>query len=397
MKWRAGMTAAVLLASAGTAHAQAPQGDWIAEIRVVQSLDDYSEDRAKLDRGGVSYGTWSSWFSGTDLPTDIRAAPLKTSTALGIAIDGAGRVSSCRVLKPSSDARLDTLACERLRGVGRFGPFHDAPGHALDTRLNVSVVWENTPRAEVEARPHYPAVPPPPPPGWGSDYQGWPRLKWQGGLRIDRFPDVQALYDAQPGKRATGITALEIAADPETGAVTCTLGMSSGDAALDKLACDTASALPLSYPERCGTCGTRRMPLQFVWRRKGSHIRVPMSEDPRQVVPRDPADPRPSAPPAINPNALLAGSIDPADYADFAGKLPHDITIGLDLTIEAAGRVKACAPHLSSGIPALDARLCAIAVKRFRFAPQIDAFGDPAGRVKLQYFRIVASKAASSP
>ncbi len=161
---------------------------------------------------------------------------------------------------------------------------------------------------------------------------------------------------------------------------------------LDTKACDTARRLPVSYTRLREGCGEKRLPLQFVWLKKGSHIRVPLAEDSPNArsIAHDPRDPRSPGPAAHLPRfrQALPMSLAASDFA----KLPdRAITVQRPsywLSIDATGRVTACETAQSSGNQAVDARTCELMVQRLRFTLITDIFGDVAANRQRQYVNL---------
>jgi len=360
---------------------------WHTEVSVIQQSWDYIADPTKVGDGGWSMGGWREWLDPAQIPADLRSAPLKTRTKLVLTFSPVGVPEDCAVTVPASDPRLDRLACESLMARARLGPAYSAPGKPVAFKINFMVRFNTMPMADYEAilaRPVPMAVAPPADPGTLPEYAGWPRQKWQGGLLIAAFPNLQALYPAEAGK-AEGKVSLELQVSPDTGAVDCTIGVSSGNAALDRKSCEVGQKLQLAYPTRCFPCSVRKIPLQFVWnKRKGSHIRVPLgvkrsyNPTPDYVIPHDPLDPRTAtiqkADRAVlipmTANHLLEG----IDRASVTNRRPR-----LEVSVDAEGRITACNAGWSTGNRELDGRLCAEAMKAVRYSVVEDVFGDPVG------------------
>lgn len=363
------LPAALGLSPATASAKDEPTSAWLSRVQVVEP-DSYSS-------------TWEGpWLSSADMPANLKTGPFRTSSYLSIDVDTQGKPAGCTPLKSSMDAGLDAIACRKLMQNATFPPLYEAPGKPIAHKTNITVNWYTVARPAPEqqrrvARPFPVPAPPAPSPPSPADFQGWPRLRWEGGLQIDRFPDLQSLRPAGARKPATGTTSLDLIVEPDKGIVGCTIGISSGNAALDEAACTAGKALPLSYTEPCSTwCRTQYLPLQFVWLKKGSHIRVPQSLGQLEPMRRDPADHRPVV--AVTPTRTDPPNfVNPKDFANIADKsLPHPRVL-FRLSIDRDGKVTGCDMLTSSGNPAVDARFCTV-MSKARFGLMTDAFGDPA-------------------
>jgi len=367
--------AVVALLHPVAASAQQAPGEWVTTAQVSRQGRDFTEDLTKLYDGGFSYSAWERWITAEDMPAEVRTRAFSSSTWYALDLDLTGKVSDCRVLKPSTDPRLDAIGCRKLLQNANFGVAYAAPGTPAGRKINVAISWRTVPRP---ATPPLvaPAVPMPMPVSALSEYNGWPRRNWEGGLAITHFPDLQTAYPAQTGKPA-GTTTLELTAAAD-GTTACTVAVGSGNPALDAAACATARNLPLIYTQPCEACGTRRLPLQFVWRKKGSHIRVPLAAEGGTGIARDPADTRsPSARAITRTRYTATPDIKPRDFADIADRTVTVRRPAYAMLFGADGRVTRCETSRSSGNPAVDQRICALIAKQLKAAPVTDIFGDP--------------------
>ena len=73
----------------------------------------------------------------------------------------------------------------------------------------------------------------------------------------------------------------------------------------------------------------------------------------------------------------VAGMMSSDDYPEEALRNDWQGDVIVDLRISAAGRVKSCRIHQSSGYPALDLKTCEIFLLRARFTPAKDEQGNP--------------------
>jgi outer membrane biosynthesis protein TonB len=322
------------------------------------------------------------WIRPDDLPEELRRRALGTTTHLRIDIDAAGRVGACSVLRPSSEPRLDRLAC-RLAGERlEMRPFYIGPGRPVASRWTLAIGWQNgRPGVDAPAFEPPPPMPPPPPPPPGAYERGlWPRLGWGGHVVAASLPRIQDAFP-QAARRNAGVVALELSFTVQAGITGCTIVRGSGDAALDEAACGIARSLDLRYAVPCEFCSPSPLPLQVVWnRRGGSHVRLPLFSSyypagwPEQ--PRDPADTRT----ARRYGSALGLAVLPFTTADFArirDRAMRSRYFWAEIIVSPQGRITGCVLRGSTGNPQIDARICRILLRRTH-AVRTDVFGDPA-------------------
>ena len=360
------LATALGLCPASASAKDEPTPDWVSRVRVMQE-------------GDFTTGGEFPWLSSADMPANLKNVPFRASSYLAIDVDTQGNPSGCTPLKTSRDAGLDAIACGKLMQNATFSRLYGAPAKPIAYKANLTVSWSTVPRGTPEeeqaSRPG--PIPVPSPSSLPDDYRAWPRLKWEGGLQIDSFPDLQSLRPAGARKPAIGTTSLDLIVERDKGIVDCTVGVSSGNAALDEAACSAAMALPLSYPEPCSAwCRRMYFPLQFVWLKKGSHIRVPLPFWQSKPIPHDPADPRPIVA-AVQYRTAPPISAEPKDFADIADKSLPNPRVLFRLSIDRDGKVTGCEMLIPSGNRAIDARFCAL-MSKVRYGLRTDAFGDPA-------------------
>lgn len=104
---------------------------------------------------------------------------------------------------------------------------------------------------------------------------------------------------------------------------------------------------------------------------------TPAPPGPRPPEPPGPYVPPPSPPPVARPPRLIAGAITARDYPSEAEQRGVGGTTGARLTIGPNGRVTNCTITASSGSGALDRTTCNLAMRRYRYAPALDAQGRP--------------------
>jgi outer membrane biosynthesis protein TonB len=315
------------------------------------------------------------------MPPDLRGRNLDTRTYVALDVDAEGKVAGCRVVKPSEDKRLDAVACRLLSERGRFGISYEGPGKPAPATRIMSVRWETIDSAERARRARMPiavAPPAPPPPRFGAS-RVWPKLFHSDRLRPVSLPAIQADYPQGPDRPKEGIVSLDLLVSGPAGITGCEIGVGSGNAALDEAACRVARRLDLRYARTCEYCGEDRLPLQIVWRKRGSHIRLPLAMPSSRGGPpmlRDPADTRVATAYRLQARAI-SPAISPADFAKLPDKSHSVRSLRIILSIGANGRTAGCAIQTSSGNPAIDRRMCELLVRRARFEPRTDVFGDP--------------------
>ena len=382
-------------ASPTAAPATVQKTDWYEDISIRRQTTEFTEDVSRLSNGGFGLLRWDDWINPADLPVLLRHREIKLYNFLAADADQRGRVTNCRVLKPSESKEFDALACKALVDKGQFDPLYLAPGKPVARTLNMSVWWHSIPKNKVA--PMAPAMSPPRPDRVALT--SWPRRQWASGLRIESFPQLAALIPA--GVKAKGKTSLDLSVKAASGAATCTIGVSSGNALLDKAACDAASALKLAYTSPCDGCDDRTIPLQFVWAGKASHIRVPLKAVTMQgahtkgllpspheevdafLIPHDPADPRSVQ--VYHDHAFQTGfSAKDKDFKDLPDRSVSRMRVTLGLQGTAKGAVQSCVIVFGSGNTAMDDRLCALAKQRAMLTPVQDVFGDSmAGQTRM--------------
>lgn len=362
------------------------------QIRVMRSEARFADEQDPQPRprpGGVSYRSWQSWITPADLPEELRTRPLDSTTQLLLDIDPGGRATRCRIVAPSVDPRLDSLACALLPRRGTFEPAYLGPGRPVAGRWLMTVRWDVKSVEDREAEALYapPAVGfPPPVPGSTT----WPRLAWSQHVRPEALPPIQADYPAAARGRE-GVVSLELTMSGPEGITGCTVGVSAGDAALDEAACRIARRLELRYDDACGVCFDDPLPLQIVWRARGSHIRLPLLSPGRDgrtaPLPRDPADDRTTTFYQWQPQPL-AFTFSRDDFRSLPiGSLTNRRPTA-ELSVDSDGRVTACRLARSTGEAAVDARICQLLQERQRYRPGTDVFGEPAPTTAIRWLNL---------
>jgi TonB family protein len=369
----------VLIQTAPAVAQESAIPEWTVETWLNRN-DGLLETPERQIYGG--YGPdWRNWIRPEDVPQDLRRRRINTNTVVAIDIDSSGRATGCRVARASTEPRLDALVCSLLTTRGHFVPRRPRPGEAVAATWGMQVYWRVLDREQIEERNRrtiaVPPAPRPPAPGAVPSDRRWPRFDWYGSLRPVALPDLQAAYPRRPGRPAEGMTSLDLVVDPASGVTECEIGISSGKDLLDVQACLTARTMRFAYAQPCDVeCRPERLPLQFVWKRRGSHVRTPLlSEYSRSVEPiRDPADTRVERRSRATPHALpRTAPLEPIP----ADRSHSNRFVALRYTIDETGMVRNCTITESSGNLALDNWLCRGFFESLRFSPRTDVFGNP--------------------
>lgn len=380
--------AAAMLAAAPAAAAQgsgaaapAQWRSWVSVCRVDRQAADASlpapEGRAGRDcedrplRGLVSE---------QDIPAALRRRRFQGTSRLELEVTPAGAAASCRVDDGSGDPRLDRLACDLVARRARFRPLYAAPGRPLATRHRIDVGWMTT---DVPPQPFFFAPPIEPPQPVHADFtrpRPWPRLTWHNPIALVAVPPIQGSYPSVAA-RESGTAGVDLLVSAERGIEGCVVGQSAGDPALDEAACRVARTLELRYHRPCEICANQFVPVQVVWRREGgSHIRYPLPFLARPEFggppPRDPADTRTALAQRPLP-APIDFAVTARDYRRIRDRAMRADRFVARVAVDAEGRPSACRTQISTGNQAIDARTCEIIMRRARYRPRTDVFGDP--------------------
>jgi TonB family protein len=382
-----GCGAAALAASVSAAPPQ-PAQTLIPQVGLLQLDERAAERPEELRWAGFYTSRWAGWITADDLPADLRGRALKTESYVAVTVDGSGKAAGCRILKASSEPRLDRLACDLLSRRGAFEPSYATPTRTVLATRVMGVRWEVIDSAALAERDREraqarlaPAPPAPPSPSLDRypQYRSWPRLEWSHNILIEALPPIQAAYPPAPGRPAEGTVGLDLIVKAGTGVAACEVGASSGNKVLDEAACTVARSLGLAYAQPCYHCWDARVPLQVVWRKRGSHIRLPLPSpyaSRAAAFARDPADLRTAAT-YISRRMLLAPALSQSDFDRIADRSHSNSRMQVELAVDEKGRTTACRPVLTTGNAAIDQRICELLVKRARFTQRTDVFGDP--------------------
>lgn len=325
-------------------------------------------------------------ISSDDIPADLRSRPFKTRTIFEFLVDYSGRPLRCRTLVPSSEPRLDEIACRKSLNCC-YPIRYPAPQRTAPARWVMIVNWEvMTREAFAERRRQWGASPPSyqgPPRYDRRDYFLWPRLGWYDELEIVSSRDIQADYPRQ-AYGEEGVVSLAYSVNSQWPTLQeCEIGISSGNVALDRAACRVARKLELRYTKACNGCMSRTIPLQIVWRKSGSYIRVPLRN------PWPPVDPfKASGPAYVAWRQPLdeSTSFKRADFAGIADTTIRQPWLKVDLAIDRWGKPQSCDVKGSSGNAEVDRRTCALLLRRSRFTTRTDVFGDPAADQTEEFY-----------
>jgi len=94
---------------------------------------------------GTGGGTKAIWHSGTirdrDYPREASRAKAGGAVEVRFTIEASGRVSGCRVTRPSGDASLDLTTCELIEERFRFKPATNAAGEPVASQYGWRQSW----------------------------------------------------------------------------------------------------------------------------------------------------------------------------------------------------------------------------------------------------------------
>lgn len=369
------LAALALLPQVGSAQttreaAKPGPGEWVTNVSVHRIDENPTDPPAGHYTGvGTSWDqAWQSWVTEADMPGEYRRRAFKSVSRVAVDVDTAGRPAGCRALSAGAEPRLDTLACELLMKRAKFDVRYAGPGQPMPYRFAASIPWQTIKAAEMGPPPPPmfispapdPGTPPPPPePGSIRSGAAWPRLNWTDDLILGPGPAIQAGW---PGEQE-GTVSLDLTLSPQKGPTDCRIGISSGSADLDEAACRVARTVPVRYKKPCEFCWDRTIPLQIVWKKQGSHVRLPLE---------------PSSSAYVGDRRQVAGTLSAADFASIPDRSVKKREATPLLRIDRDGKPTKCSLHYSTGNRAVDARLCALIMERMRYSRRTDVFGEPA-------------------
>lgn len=351
--------------------------EWHSSVSVVQR--------------GPMRGTdeWHNWINAEDMPPSTRNRPIDTQTKLQLDVASDGKIRVCSIVSSSTEASLDAIACQLVLKRGSIKPLQSRPGQSLDEQVIVTVRWWTIANKEYRQM----AFSAPPAPlrfAYDVKFEGWPRLKWGGGIKIESFVNLHDYYRRTAVKGKPGVTSIDLIFSDGLTLPECQIGRSSGNTQLDVEACNAARSLGFAYSEPCRKCGTRFLPLQFLWNKKRSYIQVPLDEVYQNRWPkfaRDPNDPR--AVPVFEPQRSIP--IAPINSSDFDFYDPYMISNDrpkFAINVDETGKPIGCQPSVSSGDIETDEKFCKKLIGKLRYPPTTDIFGNPIPVTHTQYFRL---------
>ncbi len=183
------------------------------------------------------------WINVDDYAPSAFARPGFFTQTLGLNIDGAGYVSSCRTVRASANAAIDVASCTAVTRRARLNPARDRAGKPVPSTFTVVIVWSVP--AGVKASPT--AVPlsrsiAPPTPSLAAPLKPLsPVTDWV------RFADYPANAMANDRDYAIGFE-LDVAANGR--ATACRITAGSGSAVVDRTTCDAARRRARFTPAR---------------------------------------------------------------------------------------------------------------------------------------------------
>lgn len=313
------------------------------------------------------------WLPIDMLTAEQRSRAFQGQVYLILSVDVDGGVTGCEILKSDLTADQGRDICARLTTPSRFERRFVDVGQPIAWQATFKVVARTVIRTPPVAVRAPPAMPPP---YHGPRAPQWPRLNYWGSAYIAAFP---RLGDGLPrGVRAEGRTSVEVAVNAADGVTGCEVIQASGQPILDDIACSTARTLPFRYARMMPGSTSDAVPLQFVWDKKNSHIRVPLaSERSPPVVHYDPLDPREHRRKRQDARPLTPISV-PREALDgiiLMTSLFRKPLIYIDYDV--AGKPTHCYTGSTSGDPEVDVAICRHASNAWRFQPAEDVFGDP--------------------
>jgi TonB family protein len=359
---------------------------WHTEVEVQRLAEEIMDDPASASFSrGWSSPLWKDWVTAKDLAARFPGRSVFNESFLVVDSDPTGKAIGCRPLRASAAPDLDSFGCSLLLARAAFPPRYGGPGRPVAAKWVMAIRWESwerdrplriiAPPAIVPFAPPAPPAPPPSPPGANLP---WPRLHWSDALTADFVPDARAAYRRPPAGPKAGRVSLDLLLDAAKGITDCRIGVSSGSAQLDEAACALARQVRLSYRRPCDACWADTMPLQIVWDPKESRIVLPLASP---YGPARGTGVRTYAPyRQPYPFQLNIG-----DFAKIPDRTVSKPKLDVLLAVDESGKVSDCWVARSSGNDAVDARVCALLVKRGRFTVRTDIFGNPiANRLRTQ-------------
>lgn len=358
--------------------AMAEEGSGMTSLIFMSRHDgEVVRDVERFEKRYTSYVEWSDWLPTEILTEEQRAAPFDGKTHLLLTVNDDGRVSECEIVQSDLSAVQNDRVCTSLVNLARFEKRYLQPATPLGWKANFTVEWRTIPTQRIANVP--PPVAPPPLP-----YEQWPRRVEMSGLVIEAFPKLGDLLPRHV--KATGRTSLELVVNAKSGVTACRIGISSGQPVLDDLACNAAAGLSLRYTQFRDEYFESRLPLQFEWAGKSSHIRIPLPST-VDTVPRrfDPLDRRKLRTLPTDTVRMISRDKPRENFPDVPNRWGAEFEIWLQYRIGETGAVTEC-KQISSVHPIYEAAACNLLRRRWTFNPARDVFGDPIFYFKTDRF-----------
>lgn len=82
------------------------------------------------------------WITAADYPAAARRLGAEGAVAMRLTVDPNGRVTECRIQRPSGNSELDAAACRLTAQRGRFEPARTPEGRAVAGTVSTTVNWK---------------------------------------------------------------------------------------------------------------------------------------------------------------------------------------------------------------------------------------------------------------
>ncbi|WP_309623743.1 hypothetical protein [Novosphingobium sp.] len=368
-----------MLAPAGGAMAQVPENPVQEPFRQVSVFafagepTQWPASPPDLIRRAEAVGDPADWLNETDAPIAAwRKTTQSVNLTLILAISAEGRVTGCApdlryaARSPEWTAELCPLLARRARLV----PALRSDGTRMADHYVFEASFQYSTYRSAQSGPLIQGYGLAPAPSPSSDFD--PRLKaWppSGGWlrRVTTRPVFKLPVEAPGGAPLVGPAIGLIVADPKSGDPECRVVLSSGDAKLDKQACDYAHKKLKPKWDAAVRFPVRRWPLLLSPEGKGFRVIQP------------------------DGNAARGIGIDPAELARLMA-LWQPQAMGTQMVraggkIGADGQPEKCRIYDSSGSDAADAAACRLFMTEAKFTAARDVFGQSitgAGWTSLQ-------------
>lgn len=374
--WVFALAVALGIVTPTPSRAQAEAQAYVSNVELYQTARSYVADPSQLSDRGYSINTWEPWLDASLMTPDMRARPFKAWTHIILDVDPAGKVKTCSVAKSAVAAALERAACARLIERATLPLRYEAPMVPVGWRGNFAFAWTTVTRAKANADAYPPVgLPRRSEP---EEYTAWPRLKYNPALDVERFADLSSYLPK--GKMPRAVTSVDVMITPDKGVASCTVGVPSGEALLDTAACDAAKAMRFRYQKICDQCGEIRLPLQFVWDGRNSHVRVPLLDPESEATTatpmrKDPKDKR-SATHFSSTLRVVNGPLPSSEWTKINAGEETRLGSLVTFQIDGVGKITRCSMVILSGSPGTEAALCKLMQEKIGFASRTDVFGN---------------------